>query len=148
MILIDYKDMIRYDSLQKDTLKKCLIKNAKKFLPFKYDRKGKHPERTFLFLSESITAVTPNGKIYVIGGQFLQSYQKYTYMLVPQLKLQKDNQFRETQSPFEEYAHLADTDDIDFYETYRVKDMLNAKTNFGHFTTNYEIFIAGGTTQN
>jgi hypothetical protein len=37
-------------------------------LPCKYPRKEVHPERTFLFLSESITAVTPDGEIYVLGG--------------------------------------------------------------------------------
>jgi hypothetical protein len=39
-------------------------------LPIKYKREEGHPERTFLFLSESITAITPEGKIFVIGGIF------------------------------------------------------------------------------
>ena len=71
LILIDYKDMVRYEETD---FKNTVVRNAKKFLPFKYDRKLRHPERNFLFLSESITAVTPNGKIYVIGGQFFQKY--------------------------------------------------------------------------
>ena len=71
LILIDYKDMVKYEGL---SFKETVVRNAKKFLPFKYDRKLRHPERNFLFLSESITAVTPNGKIYVIGGQFFQTY--------------------------------------------------------------------------
>ena len=59
--------MVRYDE---PNFKNIVVRNAKKFLPYKYDRKLRHPERNFLFLSESITAVTPNGKIFVIGGQF------------------------------------------------------------------------------
>jgi hypothetical protein len=73
------------------SFKNQLLRNARKYLPFKYDRKAGHPERNFLFLSESITAVTPSGKIYVMGGMFMQTYQRYTYMLVPQMKLSKDN---------------------------------------------------------
>ena len=41
---------------------------AVEYLPFKYSRKEKHPERSFLFLNESITTITPDGKIYVMGG--------------------------------------------------------------------------------
>jgi len=37
---------------------------------------------------------------------------------------------------------------VKFFEIYNKKDMLNAKTSFGHFTTNSEIFIAGGSTRN
>ena len=53
------------------------------FLPYKYDRKMKHPERKFLFVCESITAITPNGQIFVMGGQFQHQYQKLTYSLKP-----------------------------------------------------------------
>lgn len=51
-------------------LKNRLVHNAVEYLPYRYDRKEQHPERNFLFLSEAITAVTPNGDIFVMGGQF------------------------------------------------------------------------------
>lgn len=44
-----------------------MIDSAIEYLPNKYSRKV-HPERNFLFLNESITTVTPDGKIYVMGG--------------------------------------------------------------------------------
>ena len=34
---------------------------------------------------------------------------------------------------------------MQFFETYKVQDMLEAKSNFGHFSTNEEITICGGT---
>ena len=57
---------------------------------------------------------------------------------------------KEESKPFEEYAHLAaaDREDrVEFFETYEVRAMCHAKSSFAHFTTNYEIFIAGGSNE-
>jgi len=53
-----------------NAFKKTLVANAIKLLPFKYNRKIAHPERSYLFLNESVTSITQNGKIFVMGGQF------------------------------------------------------------------------------
>jgi hypothetical protein len=34
-----------------------------------------------------------------------------------------------------------------FFDVVELKDMLSAKSNFAHFTSNYEIFIAGGSSK-
>jgi hypothetical protein len=104
-----------------------------------------------LFLSESITATTPNGKIFVMGGQFQNQHKANTYYLVPQLKSHQVDQFNMQKSqPFEEYVHLAAPDreeKASFFETYMVRSMLGPKSSFGHFPTNYQIFIAGGSNE-
>ena len=104
-----------------------------------------------MFLSESTTAVTPNGKIYVMGGQFQHKYKANTYYIVPELKSHHAVQLnKEKSKPFEEYAHLADPereDAVEFFETYEVRAMCHPKSSFGHFTTNYEVFIAGGSNE-
>jgi len=58
-----------------------MIDSAVEYLPNWYFRKS-HPERNFLFLNESITTVTPDGKIYVMGGQFYNKHSNLTYSLV------------------------------------------------------------------
>jgi len=162
LILINFKELIRYDKeiiqdkdsyqykqrqkFPTEAFKKMLTRNVIKLLPFKYKRET-HPERTYLFLSESVTTITPNGKIYVMGGQFFNQYQKQNYMLVPRLQEQSQSIIMSEFKPFEEYAHLA-AEGVQFFEIYKVKDMLNAKANFGHLTTNGQIFIAGGTSYN
>ena len=62
-----------------NAFKKTLVANAIKLLPFKYSRKIAHPERSYLFLNESVTAITQSGKIFVMGGQFDNQYQRLTY---------------------------------------------------------------------
>jgi len=47
---------------------KALTEATKEFLPYKYNRKDLHPERSYLFAYDSVTAVTPDGKIFIIGG--------------------------------------------------------------------------------
>ena len=163
-MIIDFNDLVRYDKREIEdensydykyrekfplnVFKKSMIKNTVQFLPYKYDRKLKHPERNFLFVCESITAMTPNGQIFVMGGLFQHQYQKLTYSLKPQLRSSKINSFQDNYAPFEEYSHLCDAskeDSVQFFRTDRVRDMKHAKSNFGHFTTNQEVFIAGGT---
>ena len=38
-------------------------------------------------------------------------------------------------------------DPVEFFETYELRPMCNPKSSFGHFTTNYEVFIAGGSNE-
>ena len=67
-----------------------------------------HPERSFLFPSECVTAVTPDGKIFVLGGQFASSYLKNNFRL--KLKEQMDQEEDDiVYEPFEQYAHMAVT---------------------------------------
>ena len=47
---------------------KALAEATLEFLPYKYNRKDLHPERSYLFAYDSVTAVTPDGKIFIIGG--------------------------------------------------------------------------------
>lgn len=61
-----------------------MVDCAIEYLPNRYSRKDIHPERNFLFLNESITTVTPDGKIYVMGGQFYNKHSNLTYnLLIP-----------------------------------------------------------------
>mmetsp|Transcript_12449 Transcript_12449/g.20919 ORF Transcript_12449/g.20919 Transcript_12449/m.20919 type:complete len:467 (-) Transcript_12449:303-1703(-) len=164
LLLIDFQNMLKLEreagqglSAEKQRQPQSLTEHTQRlarhvvrFLPLKFERAAMHRGRSYLFMSESVTAVAPNGKIFVLGGRCEYKYSKLVYLLQPELKSQV-NLYKAKSQPFEEYYHLAHPKNpeeaVQFYETYRVKDMLEGKANFGHFVTNYEVFVAGGSSE-
>jgi hypothetical protein len=77
IIIIEFKEMDRLDKIEfadiesPNKFNETLLRNAQMLLPFKFDKEKMHKDRQYLFHNESITCVTPNGKIFVMGGIFV-----------------------------------------------------------------------------
>jgi hypothetical protein len=52
----------------------------------KFDRQEIHPDRPMLIPCESTTAVTPEGKIFILGGRHKHQYLNHAYEIEPVFK--------------------------------------------------------------
>ena len=104
-------------------------------------------DRSHLFLSESTTAVTPDGQIFVLGGKYKCTYFKSNIELVVDINVNSHPQCSQILASKKLPISFRYLKNVGHYFILPRRDMFQSKAGFGHYATKTEIFIAGGMDQ-